>query len=526
MLPENPVAFPSERAVDRRRFLQWLGAGAAAVTLPGYARGGWGRADLLRTTEAAGDGSLYFSRFGITDGVLRRVLDRGLSLGGDFSEIYLEHGVAHSLGMMDGKVDRATTVVDLGAGIRVLKGDATGFAFTEDLSEKALLAAAAAAAAVAEANAVRRPQPLRASRYVSRYAVAVPWSEVGIDRKLPLLEIADATARAADARISKVVVSLGDTTTRVLIANSDGLLVEDDRPLALLYVDCVARAGDRTETTAEYISSRDDLSFMAEDKVRELAGRTARQAASLLEAIPAPVGSLPVVLAAGSSGILLHEAIGHGMEADFNRKKTSIYADRIGQRIASSEVTILDDGTPERLRGSLNIDDEGTPAQKTVLVENGVLRSYMHDRISAEHYRLASTGSGRRESFRFPPVPRMRNTYMLSGPHDPAEIIASIEHGLYAEEFSNGQVDIGGGDFSFYLKRGRLIEKGKLTSWVKDANLIGNGPQVLESIDLVGSDFAMYEAGGSCGKDGQTVPVGFGLPTVRIPSITVGGRRA
>jgi TldD protein len=246
----------------------------------------------------------------------------------------------------------------------------------------------------------------------------------------------------------------------------------------------------------------------------------------LFDAVSPPAGEYPVVLAPGLSGILLHEAIGHGMEADFNRKGVSVYADRIGTRIAPPHVTIVDDGTNEKMRGSINIDDEGAAAQRTVLVEGGILRSYMHDRISASHYKVDRTASGRRESFRFPPVPRMRNTYMMPGPHKRDEIIASVKKGLYAEMFTNGQVQIGAGDFTFYLKHGRLIEDGKLTRVVKDANLIGSGPKVLESIEMVADDLEMFSGAGYCGKDGQRIPVGFGLPTARAGAISVGGRGA
>jgi TldD protein len=266
------------------------------------------------------------------------------------------------------------------------------------------------------------------------------------------------------------------------------------------------------------------LGFFSAACVDEVAQCAADYTTLLFDAGPPPVGELPVVLAPGVSGILLHEAIGHGMEADFNRKGISIYADRIGQRIAPDDVTIIDDGTNERLRGSINIDDEGAVAQRTVLVENGILRSYLHDRISAAHYKVASTGSGRRESFRFPPVPRMRNTYMTNGRHHPNEVIASVKKGLYAEVFSNGEVQIGAGDFTFYLKHGRMIEDGKLTHYVKDANLIGNGPKVLEQVDMVANDMELYSGGGYCGKDRQRVPVGFGLPTIRVGSISIGGR--
>jgi TldD protein len=513
--------------LDRRAFLHRFGTGVALLLLPASARGGWGRAafDAQRTLSTL-PGDDGFDRFGIGTALLRRTLDRALARGGDFAEIYLEHAVDRSLGLEDGAVNRAYASVALGAGIRVLKGDATGYAYSEDLSERALRAAASTAAVVADANAGAETGPLAMTRHESRYPVAVPWSAIGVDRKVPLVQAADTAARSHDPRIARVSVNFSDSSSRILVANSEGMVAEDDRPMGLVSVTCVARAGDRSETAVRFLSGREEFSWFTPERVATVARETAARAIRLFEAVPAPAGEMPVVLAAGSSGILLHEAIGHGMEADFNRKGTSVYSGRIGQRVAAPEVTILDDGTMGRLRGSLNIDDEGTPAQRTLLVENGILRSYLHDRISAAFYGVACTGSGRRESFRYPPVPRMRNTYMPAGSRDPNEIVASVARGLYAEEFSNGQVDIGGGDFTFYLRSGRLIENGKLTAVVKDANLIGNGPRVLERIDLVGSDFAMAQGGGSCGKDGQSVPVSFGLPTVRVSAITVGGRGA
>lgn len=513
--------------LDRRAFLHRLGAGTALFLLPASARGGWGRAALdggrALSTAPPGDG---FESFGVGTTLLRRTLDRASARGGTFAEIYLEHAVDRHLGLEDGIVSRAYTSVALGAGIRVLKGDATGYAYTEDLSERALLAAAATAAAVADADHGTETGPFAVTRQESRYPVTVPWSSVGVDRKVPLVRAADSAARAHDPRIARVSITFSDNSSRILVANSEGMLAEDDRPMGLVAVTCVARTGNRSETAVRFLSGREEFSWFTQERIVGVAREAAALAIRLFSAVPAPIGEMPVVLAAGSSGILLHEAIGHGMEADFNRKGTSVYSGRIGERIASPEVTIVDDGTMGRLRGSLNIDDEGTPAQHTLLVENGILRSYLHDRISAAFYGVPRTGSGRRESFRFPPVPRMRSTYMPAGSRDPNEIIASVERGLYAEEFSNGQVDIGGGDFTFYLRSGRLIENGKLTAVVKDANIIGNGPKVLERIDMVGSDFAMAEGGGSCGKDGQSVPVSYGLPTVRVSAITVGGRAA
>ena len=296
--------------------------------------------------------------------------------------------------------------------------------------------------------------------------------------------------------------------------------------MGAMRVRCTAEQDGRTETAGESAAGRAGLDYFGPDTVRRVAREAARRTVALFDAAEAPVGELPVVLAPGITGILLHEAIGHGMEADFNRKGTSIYAGRIGERIAPKGVTIIDDGTNPVMRGSINIDDEGAHTERTVLVEDGILRSYMHDRISASHYGLPTTGSGRRQSFRFPPNPRMRNTFMLNGPRAPEEVIASVDRGLYAEIFSNGQVNIGAGDFTFYLTHGRLIEKGKLTRVVKDANLIGSGPKVLEQVDMVADDLAFYNGAGYCGKDGQRVPVGFGLPTIRAGAISVGGRGA
>ncbi|MCU0689853.1 MAG: TldD/PmbA family protein [Polyangiaceae bacterium] len=468
----------------------------------------------------------YFETFGVTYALLQRVVAKGLARGGDFCEVFLQHRINHWLGMEDGAVNRAYAKVDLGAGVRVLKGDATGYAFCEDLREDALMAAAATAAAVADGPAQVSPKALAAGTVASRYAISVPWSEVAVDKKLPIVQQAEAKAKAVDNRIVKVSVFLEDETSHVLVADSDGRLVEDEQPMTSLMVSCVATHKGRTETSGHSRAARDGASFYAPAAVDGLASEAAANTLMLFDAVSPPAGEYPVVLAPGLSGILLHEAIGHGMEADFNRKGISVYADRIGTRIAPPDVTIVDDGTNEKMRGSINIDDEGAASQRTVLVEKGMLRTYLHDRISARHFKVDRTASGRRESFRFPPVPRMRNTYMMPGPHKHEEIIASVKKGLYAEMFTNGQVQIGAGDFTFYLKHGRLIEDGKLTRVVKDANLIGSGPKVLESIDMVADDLAMYSGAGYCGKDGQRVPVGFGLPTARAGAISVGGRGA
>jgi TldD protein len=513
---------------NRRHFLEAAAWGTAVVSMPSVF-GCSQRAIVAGPATAASVSPSvakgYFDAFGLDAGVISRVIGRGLSRGGDFCELFAQHRVSHWLTMEDGEINRANAEVALGVGVRVLKGNATGYAFSEDLSEEALMKAASTAAVVADGPATLEPKALAAVAVNNRYSVPMAWSEVGIDKKLPIVVAADKAARGADARVVKVRVTLEDETTRVLIANSDGHFIEDDRPMTTLSVSCVAEQGGKTETSGQSIAERDGIGFYTADRISKVAREAAANTVLLFEAEQPPAGEYPIVLASGIPAILLHEAIGHGMEADFNRKGTSIYAERMGKRIAPSFVTILDDGTNERMRGSINIDDEGTPAQRTVLVENGILRSYMHDRISAGHYKVARTGSARRESFRYAPVPRMRNTYMLAGPHKPEEIIASVKRGLYAEMFSNGQVQIGAGDFTFYLKHGRMIEDGKLTRVVKDANLIGNGPSVLEKVEMVGSDLTFKSGAGYCGKDGQSIPVGFGMPTIKASGMSVGGKR-
>lgn len=512
--------------LNRRQFIGRVGAGTAALTMSGSLLRCASTSAAVKPEVPVSAHQTYFDAFGIDQGLLRRLLERGLGKGGDFSEVFLQHRVRHWVGVEDGKVSRAYSTIDLGAGIRVLKGDATGFAYSEDLDPRALMQAAGTAAAVASSGGGVQPASFAPVALASAYTVEVPWTDVGVDRKLPIVARSDEVARAHDQRIIKVTAFLEDDTSHILIANSEGVLVEDEQPMTLLSVQCVAQQGDATETSFQSASARDGIGFFTPEQIARTATEAADYTVRLFDAASAPVGELPVVLAPGVTGILLHESMGHGFEADFNRKGVSIFADLMGKKIAPETVTIVDDGTNPRLRGSINIDDEGVAGQRTVLVDKGKLSSFLHDRISSRHYRVPSTGNGRRESFRFPPVPRMRNTYMLDGPHSPEEIIASVERGIYAENFANGQVNIGAGDFTFYLKHGRLIEKGKLTAVVKDANLIGAGPTVLEKIDMVGNDMALFSGGGYCGKDGQRIPVGFGLPTVRTSGISIGGRKA
>jgi TldD protein len=498
--------------MNRREFVATSAAGSALLLMP----------SLLTGCRQGKLSPGYFGEYGIDDALLQRILSAALATGGDYADLFLQHNSKNFVGLQDGEVDRAYCTVELGCGVRVLQGDQTGFAFTEDLSEGALKAAADTAAAVARSGAAS-PASLRVAEPPTYYAAEVPWAEVGIDQKMPVLERADITARAADSRIVKVSAWIGDETSHVLVASSDGRLVEDVQPMTTMSVVCTAEDQGRREIDWFNFGRRAGFEVCTNKLADELAGEAAQRAVRLFEAAPPPAGEYPVVLAPGISGILLHEAMGHGFEADFNRKGTSIYADRIGTKVAPDFVTIVDDATMQGHRGSINTDDEAVDGQQTVLVEDGVLRSYLHDRISADHYGVQPTGNGRRQSYQYPPVPRMRTTYMLPGPHDPEEIISSVKMGLYAETFTNGQVDIGAGDFSFYLKDGFLIEDGKLTRPAKDANLIGLGPKVLELTDMVGTDMQVFSSTFVCGKDGQRVPVSFGLPTVKCGGISVGG---
>jgi len=474
---------------------------------------------------APGVGIGYFQRFGVTERTLRDALGAALSRGGDFADVFFQHRVETNLALEDGAVNRAHSSVELGVGVRVVKGDQTGYGYTEDLSREALLDAARTAAGIADGASREAPARLHlGSRPSGRYAPRTPWEGAAPEAKLPLLEEVNARLLAADPSVRKVNVYLHDESGAVLVADSSGRVVEDLQPMTLLAASVLAERGGRREQNGYNFAARAGLEFFTPDRVDRLVKRAWDRTAILFDAGQPPAGEMPVVLAAGSSGILLHEAIGHGMEADFNRKGVSIYADKLGKPVAAPFISIVDDGTEPAARGSIHVDDEGNPAGRTVLVENGVLASYLHDAISARHYKVAPTGNGRRESYRYPPLPRMRSTYMLPGPHDKDEIIRSVKRGIYCETFSNGQVQIGAGDFTFFVKNGWLIEDGKLTRPIKDVNLIGNGPKVLEKVDMVSDDLAIDEGGWTCGKDGQSVPVSQGLPTVRVSSMTVGGR--
>jgi TldD protein len=479
----------------------------------------------LRADDPYERGMTTCDRFGVTERMIAQTLAAALSRGGDFADLFFQHRVGSDLGLEDGAVNRAFASVELGVGVRVVKGDQTGYGYSEDLSLPALLECARTAAAIADGPAREGPSTFHVRADLpSRYALSRPWDEVRPEERLPLLTRLEGDAFAADPRIRKVNVHLRSEHGTVLVADSTGRLVEDHQPMTILSVSVLAEHEGRREQNGYNVAGRAGFEFYTPARLDRVVREAVARTTILFEAGAAPAGELPVVLAAGSSGILLHEAIGHGMEADFNRKGTSIYADKIGKVIARPFVNIVDDASNEGARGAINVDDEGNAAGRTHLVENGVLATYLHDAISARHYGVEPTGNGRRQSYRHPPLPRMRSTYMLPGPHSKEEIIASVRRGIYCQNFSNGQVQIGAGDFTFYVKNGYLIEEGRLTRPVKDVNIIGNGPKALEQVDMVGADLEIDEGGWTCGKDGQSVPVSQGLPTVRVAKMTVGGR--
>jgi TldD protein len=492
-------------------------AGASALELSGCATVG------ARVVSSSNSHS--FERFGVTDGMMRETLAAALSRGGDRADLYFQHKVGNYIALEDGEVNRAYGSVELGVGIRVVKGDQTGYAYTEELTVDSMRRAAQTAAAIADGPSRPAPSTLRVTSLgPTRYPMQVPWTGVSADQKRPLLDHANAEAFKLDARIKKVTVAFADETSSILLVDSDGRMIEDLQPMTSLSVGCVAEHNGRREDNSFYVATRRGFEYHSPDFAAEVAGEAVKRTLVLFDAVTPAAGEMPVVLAAGASGILLHEAIGHGMEADFNRKGISIFADRLNKPVAKPFVNIVDDGTEPAARGSINVDDEGTPAGKTYLVQGGILTTYLHDTISARHYKVEPTGNGRRESYRHAPLPRMRSTYMLPGPHKRDEIIQSVKRGIYCENFTNGQVKIGAGDFTFYVKNGQLIEDGKLTRPIKDVNLIGNGPKILELVDMVADDLLIDHRGWTCGKDGQSVPVSLGLPTVRVSSITVGGR--
>jgi TldD protein len=466
--------------------------------------------------------------FGVDADATRKVLGELTGRGATFADLYFQHSRLLQLGLEDGLVSRAATAIEQGVGLRVVVGDQTGYAFTEDLTVESMCAAARTASAIAAGTALGGPSGFEyRTPHSGLYTFDAPWSSVGLHEKLPWLQRMEAMVRARDPSIVKVSGNWVECEDHVVMADHRGAVTIDVRPMMRLAVSITARRGTETVTNHTSIAGRHGPGFVTEERIQRLVDDAVGRTLILFEARRPPAGEMPVILAAGASGILLHEAIGHGMEADFNRKGTSIYSTMLGKPVAPPFVTIVDSGLEPEERGALSVDDEGMDCERTVLVDRGVLRTYLHDQISAAHFGLPrSTGSGRRESFRHVVLPRMRCTYMENGPHTPEEIVRSVKRGIVAETFLNGEVAIGAGDYTFYVKNGWLVEDGRITAPIKDANIIGNGPRTLENVAMVGNDMRLDTGGWTCGKDGQSVPVSQGMPTVLVSGLTVGGTDA
>jgi len=455
---------------------------------------------------------------------MERLLSLALGRGGQFADLYFQHQRTSSLLLEEGILRTASAGVTCGLGVRVVSGERTGYAYTDDLSWGAMARAAETAAHIASDARTLPPQPVSPSPVDRRYGETTV-GILSLADRIALVERAERAARGYDPRVDKVIVTLSDETKQVRIANSVGTLIEDVQPLFSIRVSAIAAdKGVRREGTAGG-GGRVGPEFFDEKPPEHFAREAARMAVTLLTAVEAPAGAMPVVLGPGWPGILLHEAVGHGLEGDFNRKGTSAFSGRIGQRVAAEGVTVVDDGSIPDRRGSLNVDDEGNVPGRTVLIEGGILRGYLQDRLNGGLMNMPTTGNGRRQGYGSIPMPRMTNTFMLAGQDDPQDILRSVKRGLYAKHFGGGQVDITSGKFVFSATEAYLIEDGKVGQPVVGATLIGNGPDVLTKVTRIGHDLKLDEGVGVCQKGGQSVPVGVGLPTILVSEITVGGTR-
>ncbi len=461
---------------------------------------------------------------GLDERALERLIGRLMARRVDYADLYFQLRREEHWALEDGIVREGGASLDRGVGLRANSGARTGFAYSDELALPALEAASDAARAIAHQGGAGSAKAMSASAHARLYEPLDPVATLEAADKVALLEAVDREARRQDSRIVRVTASLAATHEAVLVAASEGTLAGDIRPLVRLNVSVIAEHNGRREAGFAGGGGRFGYGWFQEDeRALNFAREAARQAIQALDAVDAPAGAMPVVLGPGWPGVLVHEAIGHGLEGDFIRKGTSAFTGRLGEKVANELVTVVDDGTLAGRRGSLAMDDEGTPSRRNVLIENGILKGFLYDKLNARLAGTESTGSGRRESFAHRPMPRMTNTYMLAGPHDPAEIIASVDKGLYAVNFGGGQVDITNGKFVFSASEAYLIEHGKVTRPVRGATLIGSGPEVLNEVSMVGNDLALDEGIGVCGKDGQGVPVGVGMPTVKLDRLTVGG---
>jgi TldD protein len=461
--------------------------------------------------------------YGLDAGGIDRVFGQIMTHKVDYADLYFQYSRSEGWSLEEGMVKSGSFNIDQGVGVRAVSGEKTAFAYSDDISLPALESAAHATRAIARRGEQGATQVVSRTRGRELYLPQDPLASLQDGEKVKLLEKLERYARETDPRISQVMASLAGEYEVVLIARSDGMMAADVRPLVRLSVQVIVEQDGRREQGSAGGGGRFDYAYFTDEVLRDYAAKAVHQAVTNLAARPAPAGTMTVVLGPGWPGILLHEAIGHGLEGDFNRKGSSAFSGRIGQRVAAPGVTVVDDGTIAKRRGSLNVDDEGNPTQRSVLIEDGILRGYIQDTLNARLMGMTPTGNGRRESYAHVPMPRMTNTYMLNGDKDPAEIIGSVKNGLYAANFGGGQVDIVSGKFVFSAAEAYIIENGKITHPVKGATLIGNGPDALTHVSMIGNDMSLDSGVGTCGKEGQSVPVGVGQPTLRIDGLTVGG---
>jgi TldD protein len=480
--------------------------------------------------EAQVPAQSFFDRnFGIRNRDLEKILDAAIGKKADYADLFFEYRRNEGISLEEGMVKNCSQATANGVGVRVLAETKTGYAYTDDITIENLEIAARTAQYIAQSRPAQVPARVGSQPGTAHdlYAIATPVNDIPLDRKVALLYEIDKYTRGLDPRVKNVFASIGAEYKVILVASSQGMVVGDIQPLTRLNVTCIVEENGNRQVGSFGGGGRVEFGFFVDGGDYERYAREAvRQAVLNLSAEDAPAGTMDVVLGPGWPGILLHEAIGHGLEGDFNRKKTSAFSDRIGEKVASELCTVVDDGTIPSRRGSINVDDEGTPTSRTTLIEKGILKGYLQDKLNAGLMKMAVTGNGRRESYAHIPMPRMTNTFMLAGESAPEDILKSVHKGLYAVSFGGGQVDITSGKFVFSASEAYLIEEGKVTKPVKGATLIGNGPDVLTRVSMVGADLKLDEGVGTCGKDGQSVPVGVGMPTIKIDGLTVGGTRA
>ena len=502
---------------NRREFIKMSGLAAIGTAMiPSFLH-----SCISGTPESA---VAAMNHFNVSAEDLKKVIITALEKGGEYADLYFEHSIQNAVSLRDGKVNVASSNIDFGVGVRVVTGEQTGYAYTEEINLEEMLKAAKVAARIASDNARHPSLNISPKEFKNYYPIETSWEDVSIQQKAPFLQKLNDRIFELDSRVTKATISLTDKSSVVMFYNSENTFFNDYRPMVVLSATCIMEQNGEIENNRSSRAFTMGFEFLNDDIIEEMAQEAVRKTAILFGAVKPKGGEMPVVMGSGGSGILLHEAIGHSFEADSNRKNTSIFSDKLGKKICLESINVVDDGTIPHNRGAVNIDDEGYLGQKTYIVKDGILNSYIHDRMSAKFYGVEPTGNGRRESFRHVPIPRMRSTYMEEGDISETDMIADVKYGVFCDVFTNGQVQTGSGDFTFFVKSGYLIENGKMTTPIKDINIIGNGPQALADIVMVSNNLVIDNGPWTCGKDGQSCPVTCGMPSALVSKLTVGGK--